>query len=706
MDLLREALRRGDRKRRVERWLLLAVRWRVVACAGFAIAAPFIGTTAAGIRSARTLVVVIDDSAASNERLGGGAGTAFEQSVAAAKAAIESLAAGDRVAIVPTSHPASVSRDAASLDHRGALQRLGGMGATESSCDLPAAMEAASTVLSNDESTGTVREILVASAFRAGSIGAMPPLPKVGIEGAGVSISATTPPPGEGANLQVAAVETERLAGTGPDAPASLRITVHRDRGDGPLKTTVRVAGPTMTAPVERAIELSAGERDRTFSVTITERPADPASTMRRAVVVSISPDAPPVDEAPATVLAPTDRLRVAVVDRRSFDAASALDRLPAGDWVARALAPGEPATIDVTQVDPVALDARTAAGSDSIVIAEPQLLGAGQWTMLASFVARGGMVAVLPAAGERVQAWTGQFATTFGIPWKMGIEARERAQPTALAGEQPGNSCLAALSGELPQLAPAVDVFRSIDVDASADPGAVQLSLQDATAFMLAWRPTGARGTVVLFTSAIDLAWTTLPLKPLMVPLWQEMVAEGRRRASTAQVASVGSQPEIDRSGVVELRPVAPDGASMPGARMVPVGAGGKTSMPLERSGLLEMVDAGGRPQGMLAAVIDGSVTSVAPVDQERVRGWLASAGAFSWIGDAGNAGTSSQPMAAPPSARSNSSLAPGLFAAALMLAVVEAFLARRFSHAVKSGAALRNPAHDVPRVASGGSR
>ena len=138
----------------------------------------------------------------------------------------------------------------------------------------------------------------------------------------------------------------------------------------------------------------------------------------------------------------------------------------------------------------------------------------------------------------------------------------------------------------------------------------------------------------------------------------------------------------------------------------MVPVGAGGKTSMPLERSGLLEMVDAGGRPQGMLAAVIDGSVTSVAPVDQERVRGWLASAGAFSWIGDAGNAGTSSQPMAAPPSARSNSSLAPGLFAAALMLAVVEAFLARRFSHAVKSGAALRNPAHDVPRVASGGSR
>ena len=342
-------------------------------------------------------------------------------------------------------------------------------------------------------------------------------------------------------------------------------------------------------------------------------------------------------------------------------------------------------------------------------MIAEPQLLTVGQWTMLASFVARGGMVAVLPAAGERVQAWTGQLATTFAIPWKMGIEARERAQPTALAGEQPGSSYLAALSGELPQLAPAVDVFRSVDVDTSVDPGAVQLTLQDGTAFLLSWRPANARGTVMLFTSAIDLGWTTLPLKPLMVPLWQEMVAEGRRRASTAQVASVGSQPEIDRQGVVELRPVSPDGASMPGVRTVPVGAGGRTSMPLERGGLLEMLDSGGRPQGMLAAVIDGSVTSVAPTDQERVRGWLASAGTFTWVGDTGSTTGSGESAATAPVARSNGSLAPALFAAALLLAVVEAFLARRFSHAVKSGGILRNQAHqahDVPRVASGGSR
>ena len=39
MELLREALRRVERKRRVERWLLLAVRCLLVICAGLAIAA-------------------------------------------------------------------------------------------------------------------------------------------------------------------------------------------------------------------------------------------------------------------------------------------------------------------------------------------------------------------------------------------------------------------------------------------------------------------------------------------------------------------------------------------------------------------------------------------------------------------------------------------------------------------------------------------
>ncbi|MFZ9746654.1 MAG: hypothetical protein ACO3G4_08490, partial [Opitutaceae bacterium] len=53
----------------------------------------FLGEAAASARATRSLVVVIDDSCASNERVGDG--TAFERSVAAARSVIETLGAGD-----------------------------------------------------------------------------------------------------------------------------------------------------------------------------------------------------------------------------------------------------------------------------------------------------------------------------------------------------------------------------------------------------------------------------------------------------------------------------------------------------------------------------------------------------------------------------------------------------------------------------------
>ena len=105
MDLLREALRRVERTRRIERWLLLAVRCLLVATAGLAIAAPLVGGGASTARAVRTLAVVIDDGAASAERIG--SGTALARSVDEARARIESLAEGDRVAVISMSRPSA-----------------------------------------------------------------------------------------------------------------------------------------------------------------------------------------------------------------------------------------------------------------------------------------------------------------------------------------------------------------------------------------------------------------------------------------------------------------------------------------------------------------------------------------------------------------------------------------------------------------------
>ena len=199
MDLLREAIRRTERRRRVERLLLLAVRCLLVACAGFAIAEPLLGAPqAATALRARTLVAVIDDSAASAERIGDG--TALARSVAAARAAIESLSPSDRVAVVTTTAFASAGDLAASLDHRASLERLRSLSTRPVAGDMRGALAAAGSILASDSAKETDREILVASAFRSGSVAGMQPLAAAA---AGTSVGAPRPAPASTPNLRI-----------------------------------------------------------------------------------------------------------------------------------------------------------------------------------------------------------------------------------------------------------------------------------------------------------------------------------------------------------------------------------------------------------------------------------------------------------------------------------------------------------------------
>ena len=691
MDLLREALRRVERTRRIERWLLLAVRCLLVATAGLAIAAPLVGGGSASTRAVRTLVVVVDDGAASAERIGDG--TALSRSVAEARARIESLADGDRVAVVSMARPSAEAM--ATADHAGALRRLSAMSSAEVAVDVAGAIAAAQAVLSHPDAAGTDRRMFVASAWREGTVGAMGALGVPAGEPAEVEV--LPPPEATGGNLRIAAIESVRTAGTGPEAPASVRVTVERDRGDGPLRGTVRIDGPSLLAPVERVVELGAGEASREVTLAAAERPAQAGTSARRAIVARLSADAQPADDAAATVLPSTDRLRAVVVDRRTFDLASGIDRLSQGEWVARALAPSEPPSVDVVMVDPAAFDGRSAAGADLVAVSQPQAMGAAQWESLASFVERGGTAVLLPAPREDAQGWTSTLADRFGVPWQVSIAALPVEPPTTLSGERTDGALLRVLGSELAPLAAAVDVVRLLPVDPGSDASSVQLRCGDGRPALLSWTPAGGRGRVILSAVAMDPSWTTLPLKPLMVPLWQELVAEARRSATVAENVRVGGVPSLDRAGVAELRPVAPDGGALPGARAIAVGAGGRASMALERSGLYELVDARGASQGVLAATIDPSVASVRPVAMDRLAPWLASAG----IVTLGAADAVDRPDGPAASASASDVLVPWLFAAALVLALVEAWLARRFSHAVRRATAVPVPA----RVAAGGA-
>ena len=157
----------------------------------------------------------------------------------------------------------------------------------------------------------------------------------------------------------------------------------------------------------------------------------------------------------------------------------------------------------------------------------------------------------------------------------------------------------------------------------------------------------------------------------------------------------------DIDRAGVVELRPIAPDGGALPGARSIAVGAGGRATGPIERGGMFEMLDSSGRVQGVMAAVVDDRAASVAPVEHEQLNKWLSASGEVGWIGGGNNSVQRNVTQSMSP--RQTSSLAPPLFVIAVLLAVLEAFLARRFSYATSVRSTTTRPAIGQQVVSEG---
>ena len=85
------------------------------------------------------------------------------------------------------------------------------------------------------------------------------------------------------------------------------------------------------------------------------------------------------------------------------------------------------------------------------------------------------------------------------------------------------------------------------------------------------------------------------------------------------------------------------------------------------------------GAVQGILAASVDASMASVAPVEEDRLKGWLSAAGEFAWNGE--TAMTPGEGVGPESPTIDGPSLAPWFLSIAL--------LSRRFSHAVRHASA-----------------
>ncbi len=708
MRFLYEAYKKHQRRLKLEQFLLLAARCLLILLVALALGRPVAESASAalGLGGGRTVYVVLDDSLAGSARHDGADETALDRHKNSAKALLASLGPGDRAALVTLATPARSVVLPASSDISAVSALIDEIRATDAAADFAGAFSAVSRDLRDAERGRGSATVAVYSEFRAGSADLSRALPPTfeGLER--VRLSASAPSAAAAGNVQIVAVEPLRRVALARESAGVVDARV-RLRRTGPIVgergvTTVRLAlARSLETPADAAsavVRWSPGQSEA--EVVLPARPTADADAETAALVAWIDRDAVGGDNRAARPVQVRDAIRVGVADRPRFGPMPGADRLEPADWFRLALAPTEAAPIEVTDVDPAAIDTPTLARLDALVVPRPDLLDAEGWGRLASFARAGGVVVVTPPTGAGVHLWSDAMTEAFGLPWRIAREAVEAGEESAvsLAPSERRAGLFELIASELPGLARSVQVFRHVPVieGASAPGVTVPIALSTGEPWLVLGTPGAsateesaafagtARGLVAYIASAPALAWTTLPARPMFVPLVQELIRQGVGEAGGGGAFVAGSRP-IAPARTSELVALGGDQAG----RREPIDARGSATEPIRRAGLWRAIDAAGLERGLLAVNADIDAGRTETQSPDEVRAWLSGTGVAAdsivWLDEYAGAGARDALRAA----AAGAGWSRWLLFAALAVALAELIMARLFSHATRSPSA-----------------
>lgn len=467
-------------------------------------------------------------------------------------------------------------------------------------------------------------------------------------------------------------------------------------------------------------------------------------------LVTSIDRDPVPGDNASRVAIERRDTLRVGLVASRRVSRGSDPSLLTSGDWLALALRPRDDSAIEVIELDPSPLDAARLGGLDALIITTPDRLNDADWAAVRSFaLARGAgrsserpaVVFVTPPGDKTVHTWPDAFARGLNLDWSIAREARafdSAATPPSPPPPVPSitpaaadasrlivpdrataaSSLLTGLRAELAELARPVTVHRILPLLTPPEGATAELTLADGTGVLwvatLSDKPRASgsaaapvsapetrpasesasgSGLLVYLAVAPELRWTDLPVKPLMVPLIQEILREGIGAARGGGAGGAGSTTAgtavVAPPQTVLLRPRTELAAERQGLTDFQVDATGTTVAPIRTAGVWDGLDQAGAPRGFVVINADAPGGDLSPQAPASTGPWLSralAAGAVEWFS---TSDTPRDPTAvAGNPARIETALARGIqqrasgpwwLAAALLLALTELLLAWR---------------------------
>ena len=611
MSLLMQAVRRHRRRARIERVLLLALRALLLAALGVALARPSTGDRTT-ILGSRIVHIVVDDGIASGAR--SGSGVVLDDSVGAAIEMVESLSPSDRVSLVLAGRPVQPLIEEPTGDHRSVVRALEGLRPREGRTDLAAALGSL-VDRTADDGSGDRHEVRLFSDLRRAAIddGGRPP----DLRRENLDLHASSPATDEKSSTQVVDLRSARvplsLAGGTDDRilQVDLRRTGRVDAATG----TVRLDGTAVAGPEFRTVDWPAGVRETTVDFQVKVVPEGGVLT------ASIEEqDDLDLDDRRSIIVEGRAPRRMLVLERDEFGGSGRVDRWRATDWFERATLPmtdrALEESIEIDRVDPATANSRDLDGVYLAVLGRPDLVSDDFRLLLADWVRDGGVLVTMPPGSTTVRPWASPLLEALGIDWSVALEAESVEPSRRLSEEQPAASLTRLLDAELPSLAPSVSIERRLPIEGFEDGDLVLVD--DVGDPVLLDVPIGL-GRLVFFAVTPELEWTDLPVRPLMVPLVQEIGRQGSALAMAGRDGVVGERlPTRGTEGATVV---------LPGGERATLVDGTTDRMP-SRSGVVEIVDLADRvvERRTVNPAVDSAMLDLVSVDE--VSEWLSSAG------------------------------------------------------------------------------
>ncbi len=693
MRFLLEAFKKHRRRLQIEQLLLLLVRCLIVALIGFALARPLLEDAGVlNVGGSRAVFLVIDDGMASgvtdDEHT-----VALDQHISQAIELIETLDVGDSVAVITASRPVRALLSPPSSDLGAVVELLRELKPQQSPTDLPGSL--ALVREATDEYRENYDHVLVylLSEFRTGSSSLNIPLSDhfMDVE-SGLTLLASPPSQLAATNIQIVGIEPVRnlvLPGV-LDGSGQLAVKVERHGGAlGHAVSTVRLTGDGIENLPPRVIEWEPGQSEAHVEFGLKFAVS---GNREIGLTASLENDALNADNQRHVVLELRDRIRTLLIDRRSFGFDPSLDNMHAGQWISRALEPTEESPIEVVTVEPASLSVIDLRMADVAVLARPDLLIDDSWAMLREFVDRGGLLIIIPPGEINVHPWVDHIHDELDLPWRINLEVKEHPGGLALANEQPSSELLRMISPDLEALIAPVFAYRTLPIDLEqsrpdsvllfeggipmvsiAAPG-MNVTESEDDELTSESRPAPSHGLVVYIAVAPQLNWTSLPAKPLMLPLFQEIVRQGLSLTRARHRLQVGERPAL------ALGPVVRD-LEDPEGELYPLDAMSRPLSPLARAGLYTLRDQASQEVGLLSVNVDPAAGRTETQSALVVSDWLNTSGKWELF-------EPDDVNAALKATKAGSSLSGILLWILLALVLIEAMLARWFSHAFRASA------------------